>query len=100
MKKAILCFAHKDEYLLNTLIEQCLYNSNGETDFYIHLDKKCLDYLLTLQPNPRRGELEMGDWIQTIASENGNAKVFELADAYVNINYAKDIEMANQMLSV
>ena len=40
MKKAILCFAHKDEYLLNTLIEQCLYNSNGETDFYIHLDKK------------------------------------------------------------
>ena len=61
--------------------------------------KKCLDYLLTLQPNPRRGELEMGDWIQTIASENGNAKVFELADAYVNINYAKDIEMANEMLS-
>lgn len=60
--------------------------------------KKCLDYLMTLEPNPRRGELEMGDWIQTIATTNGNAKVFELADAYVNINYASDIETANKML--
>ena len=40
MRKAILCFAHKDVNLLNTLIDQCLYNTNGETDFYIHLDKK------------------------------------------------------------
>lgn len=61
--------------------------------------KECLDYLLTLQPNPKRGELEMGDWIQMAAFENGTARIFELADAYVNINYAKDIEIANQMLN-
>ena len=60
--------------------------------------KKCLDYLMNLEPNPRRGELEMGDWIQTIATANGDAKVFELADAYVNINYASDIDAANKIL--
>lgn len=59
---------------------------------------ECLDYLLKLQPNPKRGELEMGDWIQMAASDKGNAKIFKLADAYVNINYAKDIDAANRLL--
>lgn len=40
MRKAILCFAHKDPVTLNTLIDQSLYKTNGQTDFYIHLDKK------------------------------------------------------------
>ena len=61
--------------------------------------KKCLDYLLDLKPNPRRGELEMGDWIQMASNDKGTAKVFNLADAYVNINYAKDIEDANKLLN-
>ena len=60
--------------------------------------KKCLDYLLDLKPNPRRGELEMGDWIQMASDDQGTAKVFELADAYVNINYARDIDEANKIL--
>lgn len=59
--------------------------------------KECLDYLLELQPNKERGELEMGDWIRMAAQRHGNAKVYELADAYINVNYAKDIEIANSM---
>ena len=39
MKKVILCFAHKDAYLINTQIQQFLCE-NSDTDFYIHLDKK------------------------------------------------------------
>lgn len=39
MRKVVLCFAHKDEYLLNTQIEQFLCH-NSETDIFIHLDKK------------------------------------------------------------
>ena len=46
----------------------------------------------------KRGELEMGDWIQMAVSEKGTARVYPLADAYVNINYARDIEIANQLL--
>ena len=60
--------------------------------------KQCLDYLTSLKPNSIRGELEMGDWIQTAANDKGNAMVYRLADAYVNINYAKDIEDANRLL--
>ena len=40
MRKAILCFAHKDSYVLNALIKQSLYGTEGQTDFFIHLDKK------------------------------------------------------------
>lgn len=39
MKKAVLIFAHKDAYLLNVLIQQLIHKS-GETDVFIHLDKK------------------------------------------------------------
>lgn len=60
--------------------------------------RECLDYLLSLKPNSMRGELEMGDWIQMAANDKGNAMVYALADAYVNINYATDIEAANQLL--
>lgn len=60
--------------------------------------KECLDFLTILQPNPRRGELEMGDWIQMAVSEKGTARIYPLAEAYVNINYAKDIENANNLL--
>lgn len=39
MRKLVLCFAHKDPYLINTQIEQLLANGS-DTDIYIHLDKK------------------------------------------------------------
>lgn len=45
MRKAVLCFAHKDACLLNTLLEQFICN-NQDTDIYIHLDKKS-EYLKT-----------------------------------------------------
>ena len=38
--------------------------------------KECLVYLENLKPNAKRGELEMGDWIQMAASDKGNAKIF------------------------
>lgn len=60
--------------------------------------KECLEYLSKLKPNAKRGELEMGDWIQMAADDKGSAYIYKLADAYVNINYAKDIEIATQML--
>lgn len=61
--------------------------------------KKALDYLSRLQPDPVRGELEMGHWIQMLVDDKKDVRVFDLADGYVNVNYAKDIEVANQMLS-
>lgn len=60
--------------------------------------KDCLDYLYDLKPNAKRGELEMGDWIQMIADDTHKAYICRLADAYVNINYAKDIDEANKLL--
>ena len=60
--------------------------------------REALEYLSTLQPNSKRGELEMGDWIQSMATATHRANIYEFADAYVNINYAKDIELANQLL--
>ena len=60
--------------------------------------KESLDFLSILEPNPKRGELEMGDWIQMIADKTNKAHIYPIADAYVNINYAKDIEDANSLL--
>lgn len=62
--------------------------------------KESLEFLSILKPNAKRGELEMGDWIQLIARSTSKAKVFPLADAYVNINYAKDIDVAHELLAV
>jgi dTDP-glucose pyrophosphorylase len=60
--------------------------------------KDALNYLDVLQPNPIRGELEMGDWIQMAVDDHKVVKVFDLADGYINVNYAKDIEAANKLL--
>ena len=60
--------------------------------------RRTLEYLKTLPPNQIRGELEMGDWIQSVIDAGGTAKAFKLADAYVNVNYPKDIETANKLL--
>ena len=61
------------------------YRGVGECVFR----KKTLELLETL----------MGDYIQTICNMSPD-KVFayDLADAYVNINYAKDIDAANKLL--
>lgn len=61
--------------------------------------KVALNILDSLLPNEMRGELEMGDWIYQVSKQLGNARIFDFADAYVNVNYAKDIEKANQLLS-
>lgn len=60
--------------------------------------KESLDFLSILKPNPKRGELEMGDWIQMIADNTQKAHIYPIAEAYVNINYAQDIELANKIL--
>lgn len=39
MKKAILVFAHKDPQYLDLFIDQLLYNTDGQTDIFIHMDK-------------------------------------------------------------
>lgn len=52
MRKAILCFAHKDVSLLNTLIDQCLHRTGGETDFYIHLDQKSEHIKVNIRKSP------------------------------------------------
>ena len=51
-----------------------------------------------VKPNKVRGEYEMGDWIELIINSFGNVKAFDIADAYVNVNYASDIAAANKML--
>ena len=61
--------------------------------------RECLELLDILKPNPRRGELEMGDWIQLVVDSGNRARVFDLADAYINVNYAKDIIEADDLLS-
>ena len=61
--------------------------------------RECLELLDILKPNPRRGELEMGDWIQLVVDSGNRARVFDLADAYINVIYAKDIIEADDLLS-
>ena len=60
--------------------------------------KEALNYLEELEPNPIRGELEMGNWIQMAVDDEKIVKVFDLADGYINVNYAKDIVAANNLL--
>lgn len=61
--------------------------------------KKALDYLERLQPNPIRKEYEIGNWIQMIIDSGEKVRFFELADAYINVNYAMDIDVANKLLN-
>ena len=70
------------------------YRGIGECVF----KKEVLKYLETLSPNPRKGEYEMGDWIRMAIEDNKTVKIFELADAYANINYAADIENASKIV--
>lgn len=61
--------------------------------------RKTLDYLESLQPNPIRGEYEMGDWMRMMLENGDGVKTFVLADSYCNINYAQDIQRATEMLN-
>lgn len=70
------------------------YRGIGECIF----KKECLDYLSALKPNSQRNELEMGNWIQMIADNNDTARIYRLADDYININYAEDLEIAQRFL--
>ena len=62
--------------------------------------KNCLEFLDELQPNPIRGEYEMGDWIQLIVNAGRKVEVFHLADAYYNINSVKDLKNAEEELKM
>lgn len=61
--------------------------------------RKTLEYLETLQPNPIRGEFEMGDWMRMMLENGDGVKTFDLADGYCNVNYAQDIQRATEMLT-
>ncbi len=60
--------------------------------------RDCLKYLDSLKPNPIRGEYEMGDWIRMIQEDGKRVEVFDLADGYCNINYARDIQVAEKKI--
>jgi len=61
--------------------------------------KDSLEYLDILQPNPIRGEYEMGDWMTLIIKHGKGVKVFDLADGYCNVNYAQDIQRAEALIN-
>ena len=50
MRKAVLCFVHKDPDLINTQIRQFL--SVGNTDIYIHLDSKAVGMKVNIIEDP------------------------------------------------
>lgn len=60
--------------------------------------REALEYLERLEPDPVCGEFEMGHWIQLLVDDGKLVRVFDLADGYVNVNYAKDIDAADQLL--
>ncbi len=68
------------------------YRGIGECIF----KKDTLIFLDELQPNPKRGEYEMGDFIQLVINKGYVAEVFDIADGYMNVNYAKDLDAANE----
>ena len=79
----------KPDYYDNDIrgIGECIFKRNS------------LDKLEVLKINPIRKEYEMGDWIQMLVDDRGGSvRVFDLADAYVNINRIEDIERANSIL--
>ena len=41
----------------------------------------------------------MGDWMTLIIEQGRGIKVFDLADGYCNVNYAKDIERAEELIN-
>lgn len=78
----------KPEYYSNDIrgIGECIFT------------KAALDQLDYLQPNLKRGEYEMGDWIQLLIQTGGNVEVFDLADDYINVNRIDDFELANRIV--
>lgn len=87
-KSQVKMVREKPEYYSNDIrgIGECIFS------------KKSLDLLPELKPNQKRNELEMGDWIQMIVDRLGNVGLFNLADGYMNVNYAEDIKIANEKL--
>lgn len=88
-----------DDWSISTVTEKPKAYRNdlrgvGECIF----SKRSLELLSLVKPNKVRGEYEMGDWIELIINSFGNVKAFDIADAYVNVNYASDIAAANKML--
>lgn len=61
--------------------------------------RKTLAHLADLKPNPIRGEYEMGDWMRLMLERGDGLKVFDLADGYCNINYARDIKQADALMT-
>ena len=58
------------------------------------MNRTMLTILDTLQPNPKRNEYEMGDWIQLAVDHGFTCKVYPIASANFNLNTKKDIALA------
>ncbi len=88
--KTIKCVREKPKYYENDVrgVGECIFSF------------RCLKLLEKLEPNGIRGEYEMGDWIQMVIDTGGEVNTFEIADTYVNINRAKDIDLANEIFEM
>lgn len=62
------------------------------------MNQTMITLLQTLQPNPRRNEYEMGDWIQLAVDNGFTCKVYPIADVNFNLNTQTDIALAEEYL--
>ena len=99
MKPIAYDIKESDEWDIRKVREKPEYYNNdfrgiGECIF----SKNTLPLLEELKPNQIRGEYEMGDFIQLIIDKGYRAEIFNIADGYMNVNYAKDLIIANTIL--
>ncbi len=94
----VICVREKPDHYKNELrgVGECVFSY------------RALDYLQYLKPNPKRGEYEMGDFIQLLidradrtsrCGELDVVRTFEIADDYVNVNRPTDIDAADFLVS-
>lgn len=62
------------------------------------MNRSMLTILEALQPNSKRKEYEMGDWIQLAVDNGFTCKVYPIASANFNLNTQKDIALAEAYL--
>lgn len=60
------------------------------------MNQTMLTLLKTLQPNSKRNEYEMGDWIQLAVDSGFICKIYPIAAANFNLNTQRDIVLAEE----
>lgn len=60
------------------------------------MNRTMLPLLETLQPNSKRNEYEMGDWIQLAVDKGFTCKIYPIASANFNLNTKKDLALAEE----